>query len=381
MSLQDLGDIEYIDIWHDNEGESPSWFLSRVTVRDMLQGGRTHLLCRSWFAIDRDDGQIKRMVTAATDKEMKNFQTLFFTRSSKDFSDNHLWFSVAMRPARSNFTRVQRVSCCLCALLCTMLANAMFYKREETVAGANVNLGSFKFNYRQIIIGIEASLIVIPVNLLLVQIFRKAATKPKIGPQSKDSWSSLASSIDRKTKIRKKRTAKEFDSIIFRATSVMSENTPVGADDMAKENVAAKTETANEISDPKTRLTSSQSGTENASVKVLECPEESLTYSNSRGEAQICSGDQRFTVSVCSDCWTQASNEASAGQGSLRSYFWSEFKKTGTVHCYCPDKVVLNIESDEEPTKEIAHATLLVCDDQNKTAQGMNAFSETFFLT
>lgn len=40
----------------------------------------------------------------------------------------HVVFS---RPTKSQFTRVQRLSCAICLLFCTMLTSAMFYGSEE----------------------------------------------------------------------------------------------------------------------------------------------------------------------------------------------------------------------------------------------------------
>jgi len=57
----------------------------------------------------------------------KFYSNLFFMKTAKDFRDGHIWFSVISRPPSSNFTRVQRVSCCCSLLLCTMLTSIMFY--------------------------------------------------------------------------------------------------------------------------------------------------------------------------------------------------------------------------------------------------------------
>lgn len=48
-------------------------------------------------------------------------------KTTKDFRDGHLWYSVINRPPSSSFTCVQRVSCCFSLLLCTMLTSIMFY--------------------------------------------------------------------------------------------------------------------------------------------------------------------------------------------------------------------------------------------------------------
>ena len=272
------------------------------------------------------------MISAATDEELKSFQTLFLTKSSRDFSNNHLWLSVAMRPARSNFTRVQRLSCCLCILLSTMLANAMFYKKsEENMAGTGVNLGPFKFNYRQMIIGIEASLIVIPLNLLLVEIFQRAGTKPMKGAKPKESCTS------------------------------------VGTNDVTKKlsDLSDKREMVIGIHDQDTSCTDPHER-ENVSFECSEYPIESPAYSFSKEEAQVISHDKTYIVNMCKDCWTEGCNRSCAGRGSLMSYFWNEFERNGTV---------VNIERDDKIGKETPSSSLCVCNKPVEDGECMAANS------
>ena len=61
-----------------------------------------------------------------------------------------------------------------------MLANAMFYKQDKAVAGSQISIGKFRFSWRQLVIGIQSAMIVLPINLLIVQLFRKAAPLIKI---------------------------------------------------------------------------------------------------------------------------------------------------------------------------------------------------------
>ena len=178
--FKDLGKIEVVRVWHDNAGKSPSWFVSRIVITNILKGTQTNFLCRSWLGVGIADGKIDRIFLAAKEDDLKGFEMLFLTNTSRGFTDEHLWFSVAMRPARSHFTRCQRLSCCFCVLLCTMVANAMFYKQDIFVAGSQISLGSFRFSWRQLVIGIQSAIIVIPINVLIVQLFRKAAPSVKI---------------------------------------------------------------------------------------------------------------------------------------------------------------------------------------------------------
>ena len=174
-----LGSLQYIRIWHDNTGSDPSWFLSEVIIRDVETGEQYFFLCNSWLACDEGDGLVERLVPVAGLEELKDFQYLFIKNSTQGFTDGHLWFSIILRPAQSRFTHAQRVTCCLCILLCTMLVNAMFYKVPVSAENnVNVDVGPYQFTWHDFMVGIQSSLIVFPINLLILTIFRHIAVRP-----------------------------------------------------------------------------------------------------------------------------------------------------------------------------------------------------------
>ena len=179
-----LGKIQEVRIWHDNAGASPSWFVSHILVRDLQTDRTVWFICDRWLAVEEDDGQIDRTLLPGTKEDLINFNFLFSSEVRKNLSDGHLWYSVMYRPLRSTFTRVQRLSCCLSVLACTMIANAMFYKdgQEGESDGVEVKIGPIRLSVRQIGIGVMSSLVVIPVNLLIVNIFRRARPKNLLIP-------------------------------------------------------------------------------------------------------------------------------------------------------------------------------------------------------
>ncbi|XP_035698747.1 polycystic kidney disease protein 1-like 2 [Branchiostoma floridae] len=127
----DPGWLTHVRVWHDNSGKEPSWFLDRIIVDDLLLEEQHYFLCNRWLAFDEDDEQIERVLPAAKDEQLVAFSTLFADRTTKDLRDGHIWYSVYGRPASSPFTRTQRVSCCLSIIMCTMLANIMFFGRGD----------------------------------------------------------------------------------------------------------------------------------------------------------------------------------------------------------------------------------------------------------
>ncbi|XP_077866798.1 uncharacterized protein LOC144355610 [Saccoglossus kowalevskii] len=108
-----LGDLFYLRIWHDSSGRGSyaSWYLERVYVTD-IQTNQT------------------------------------------------------------NFSRVQRLSCCLSLIFSAMLTNAMFYKTrdDEEVRSDPILTEMLGLIY----VATISALIVLPVNMVIVKLFRKS---------------------------------------------------------------------------------------------------------------------------------------------------------------------------------------------------------------
>ena len=197
-----LGDLTLLKIWHNNSGLSPSWYLKQVTVRDLTDKSVFVFMCNRWLAVEFDDGQVVRSLSCSKQDDLKSFNHLFYNITQKGIKDNHLWFSVFERPKLSNFTTVQRLSCCLALLYCTMLANAMFYQLhdEESDTTATVNLGSINLSARQVYIGIISGLIIFPINLAIAGLFRNV--RPKIRKEKNG----------KQTKVENRRTEKRTNA-------------------------------------------------------------------------------------------------------------------------------------------------------------------------
>lgn len=120
----------------------------------------------------------------ASSKELKSFSHLFTESIKKKLSDGHLWFSVFSRPVRSNFTRLQRISCCMSLLFCTMISNAMFYRQDTQTtankAGVLLKIGPLEFTLTQIVISFFGTLVVLPINIIIITLFRKAKYSQKM---------------------------------------------------------------------------------------------------------------------------------------------------------------------------------------------------------
>lgn len=171
-----LGRLFKILIWHDNSGENPAWFLQQVQVEDASTGDSWHFLANRWLALEKGSGEIEIEINVADKYELAKFKNLFTFRTAKSLGDGHLWLSVLTRPPHVAFTRCQRLSCCLSVLFAAMVTNAMFYNFGASPKDS-FQMGPLKMSWTQVTIGIQSSLIAIPVNVLVVMIFRNIKQK------------------------------------------------------------------------------------------------------------------------------------------------------------------------------------------------------------
>ena len=147
-------------------------------VKDLQTGKTWPLFCENWLAVESEDGKVCRVLPVANEQEMISFGHLFSARAIKGLADGHIWFSIVSRPPTSNFTRVQRLSCALCLLCCTMITSAMFYNMGgQGPSPFAVHIGSLVIDLKPFVIGLQSSIIIIPVNVLIVQIFRNLRPK------------------------------------------------------------------------------------------------------------------------------------------------------------------------------------------------------------
>ena len=122
---------------------------------------------------------MEKFVAVTDQNNAPNTKTIFLAKTAIDLCDSHLWFSVVKKPYKSRFTRVQRLSCCLSVLFTTMITNAMFYQVGPSSDGnSTTTVGPITFNLRQVVIGVQSSLMVFPVNLLLIGLFRSGGQNP-----------------------------------------------------------------------------------------------------------------------------------------------------------------------------------------------------------
>ncbi|XP_021563580.1 polycystic kidney disease and receptor for egg jelly-related protein [Carlito syrichta] len=169
----DLGDIHSIYVWQNYEGNSPSWYLSRIKVENLFSRHIWLFICQKWLSVDTTlDGTF--YVTHPD--EPLNRKDFFLIDVSNKLAKKHMWFSIFAGVTTKSFSRLQRLSCCLAMLLSSLLCNIMFFnlnKQEQTEPKEGRYI-------RSMMIGIESVLITIPVQLLITFLFTYSQKKPQV---------------------------------------------------------------------------------------------------------------------------------------------------------------------------------------------------------
>jgi polycystin 1L2 len=139
-------------VWHDNSGKrgAASWFLKFIIVHDLQTRARSYFICNRWLALDKDDGNIDRILPVAGDKQKTETKYLMEKQTKAKLTDNHLWLSVFTKPANNSFTRKDRLTCCFTLLYATMLMNIMYYGQDSSPSSIGLTLGPFKISSTQV---------------------------------------------------------------------------------------------------------------------------------------------------------------------------------------------------------------------------------------
>ncbi|XP_052071968.1 uncharacterized protein LOC127710241 [Mytilus californianus] len=178
-----LGGLTYVRVWHDNSGENDdaSWYLHQIVVEDIQTKEKFVFLSDRWLALDLDDGMIDRLLPVL-DKDNAGFESVFSQQTRLNISENHLWLSIVVRPQRSLFTRVQRLSCLMSLLLLTMITNAMFFQTEseETVIADTVRIGKLRLSLKTAYISVVGVLITVVPIMIITYLFKNTRVKKKI---------------------------------------------------------------------------------------------------------------------------------------------------------------------------------------------------------
>nr|CAI9693719.1 unnamed protein product [Rangifer tarandus platyrhynchus] len=170
---KDLGDIHSLRVWHNNEGRSPEWYLSRIKVENLFSRHIWLFMCREWLSIDTSLDRTFHVTPPDKPLEKMDFFLIDF---SYKLGRSHLWFSVFSGVISTPFNRLQRLSCCLAMLLSTLLCNIMFFS-----LGKEIEADPQEQRYiRSMVIGLESACITLPVQLVITSLFIYSQRRPRV---------------------------------------------------------------------------------------------------------------------------------------------------------------------------------------------------------
>ncbi|KAM3920318.1 polycystin-1-like protein 2 [Leptodactylus fuscus] len=178
-----LGELKTITLNHDGTGPQKTWYVDQVTVQDIQLKMFWHFLCNTWLSQPPRGDSLSKTFKVANEQELKSFRNIFLKKTLRGLRDEHIWISILNHPAHSVFTRVQRVSCCMCLLLCTVVINLMFWELPQIAYPVLISVGDFTLTWKDIMIAFESAILMFPINLLIIYIFRN--TQPKENKCSK----------------------------------------------------------------------------------------------------------------------------------------------------------------------------------------------------
>ncbi|KAL2085906.1 hypothetical protein ACEWY4_019226 [Coilia grayii] len=171
-TAESLGSIWMVRVWHDNGGPSPSWYVSRVLVRDLRSRGSWLFLGECWLAPDEEDGKVDRKLMVC--RGGLGFRKLFYMKLTEYLEDFHPWLSVYSCPPHSPFTHLQRLAVCLLLQLGLMCTNALLIHTQQEPHSLEQGLTDVSMAT-----GLLGAVCVLPVGCLISLLFRIAQVKKR----------------------------------------------------------------------------------------------------------------------------------------------------------------------------------------------------------
>ncbi|VDI59821.1 Hypothetical predicted protein [Mytilus galloprovincialis] len=168
----DIGNINKIQIWHDNADGHTKWHLLKVSITKANTLQRYTFLCGQVLSLKSEKGLLWCSSNVFNEDEVET-DTLFYNISRRKLFDDYLWVSLVKRPQFSRFTRVQRLWCLTTILFLSMVSSAMWYDMPDVETTQSIILGPLKLNFKQFYVGLMSGIIALLPSIILVLIFRK----------------------------------------------------------------------------------------------------------------------------------------------------------------------------------------------------------------
>jgi ABC-type multidrug transport system fused ATPase/permease subunit len=127
---------------------------------------------------------IDRTIPIAMDEQILNLGSLTNKTVKENMAEDHIWWSIFARPVKSNYTRVQRVTCAFVFIYMIMLFHMLYFELDYEARNPNdkysLRFGFFSLAPKQLYIGFIIVLLTIIPTVLIIEIFRRARSRQKI---------------------------------------------------------------------------------------------------------------------------------------------------------------------------------------------------------
>ena len=136
-------------------------------------------LLNTWLSLTK--GSRLHINGKPINEALKNGHVLFPELIKHKVFDSLLSLSIIMRPTYTRFTRTQRLFSLAAMFALSMLSSAMWYNSDAEEVSHSLHIGPISLNYKQIFVGIMASLISVPPMIIVILSFQNYKKKRKMG--------------------------------------------------------------------------------------------------------------------------------------------------------------------------------------------------------
>lgn len=139
-------------------------------------------VCEEWLSFTRENCKTWVELSPLT-SEAVPINVMLSENSRRGLFDDHLWFSLSLRPNASKFTRVQRLWCIVALLFLSMVASAMWFDGNPSISTEDTNqmqmvqIGPFTLSYRMLYVGLMSSLLMFVPSFAIVFIFNNRSLR------------------------------------------------------------------------------------------------------------------------------------------------------------------------------------------------------------
>ncbi|XP_076349473.1 uncharacterized protein LOC143246519 isoform X3 [Tachypleus tridentatus] len=119
-----LGQLWKVQVWHNNSGSSPSWYLKDITVTHLNTNETFCFTCEQWLSVEEDDGQVEREIPVC--EQSPSFWERFYQQLMENLNNHHMWNSIFYHSPCSTYTSIERLACCLSEVLTGAFLTALW---------------------------------------------------------------------------------------------------------------------------------------------------------------------------------------------------------------------------------------------------------------